>query len=624
MRILHVCTQMEAGGAQRVAWSLTEDARNQGQDAQLLFLYRKRPAFPDLPHVRCLFSRRPDPAEFACLLRLIWQSIREFRPDALYTHTHYANALVQPIAAVLCVPQRIAVHHSLLTSHPRAARWLDKINGTLGIYSRIVMVSRGIRDSAASYPYRYRRRIKVIHNGVEPPPAGLPDCPAAPDRRYHILSVGRLSPAKNQALLLEVIRHMPDVGLVIAGEGELREELEAQVQRLDLHPQVRLTGEVERPVVWSLLAQADVFVLPSRYEGIPLALIEAMAARKPVIATDIPASREVLTMSDGALAGILVPQDDAGALARELRALLSDPKRRRELADRAQARSDDFSHDRMLRAYRAFWDRDARSEESGPDPIPSVRILRTKVSLLDGRGLLDAIATFVDERQPAVVASGNVHAYNIACSQPWFREFLNRAELVRLDGAGVSLAARLLGYAPPARSTWADFGWSLAEHAAARGDRLFLFGGKPGVAEAAARRLRECNPSLCVVGIQHGYLDFKKDSKENRDLIEALNVSSADILIVGLGMPLQERWISENRHRINIPVIMTGGGVFDFLSGRVRRAPRWMLDHGMEWLFRLCIEPYRMWRRYLIGNPLFVLRVLGQRLAEGKAQPDKP
>ena len=239
-----------------------------------------------------------------------------------------------------------------------------------------------------------------------------------------------------------------------------------------------------------------------------------------------------------------------------------------------------------------------------------IRILGTKLSLLDTGGLLGAVREFVDTGRKATIASANVLSLNTAWENPWFRKFLNESDVVRLDGFGVRLGAGLLGYRTPARSTWADFGWDLASFAEQHGCRLFLFGGKSGVAAAAGVRLTERYPDLRIVGSHHGYIDLERGTEENDSLVRQVNASGADILIVGLGMPRQERWVVENRADINASVVMTGGGVFDFLSGKTRRAPRWMLDHGLEWLFRLFLEPRRMWRRYLVGNPLFLLRVL--------------
>lgn len=176
------------------------------------------------------------------------------------------------------------------------------------------------------------------------------------------------------------------------------------------------------------------------------------------------------------------------------------------------------------------------------------------------------------------------------------------------------LGARLLGYHIPERITYADWIWQLAAYAAEQGFSLFFLGGRAGVAARAAARLQEDFAALKVAGTHHGYFDKQPGSRENLDVIEVINTSRPDILVVAFGMPLQEAWLRDNWAQVNARVALTGGAVFDYVSGELQRAPSWLNDHGMEWLGRLLIEPGRLWRRYLLGNPLFLARVLRQRL----------
>ena len=242
-----------------------------------------------------------------------------------------------------------------------------------------------------------------------------------------------------------------------------------------------------------------------------------------------------------------------------------------------------------------------------------IKILDTKVSALTTEELLKSLAETIRRRDRAVVGSGNVHAFNLARRLPWFREFLNRADMVRLDGFGIRLGAAILGQRTPPRSTWADFGWALAAMCASQGFRLFFFGGQPGIAETAAQRLTTAFPQLQVAGTQHGFIDVSPDAHDNTELIARINERETDILVVGLGMPKQERWIRTHRDDLQAPVIMTGGAVFEYLAGTTRRAPGWMHHHGLEWLFRLLQNPRRLWHRYLVGNPTFLWHVLWSR-----------
>ena len=112
----------------------------------------------------------------------------------------------------------------------------------------------------------------------------------------------------------------------------------------------------------------------------------------------------------------------------------------------------------------------------------------------------------------------------------------------------------------------------------------------------------------------HGLLQQNSGHPENEAVIQAINTAKPDILLVGFGMPLQEKWIMDNFERLDVKVIMPVGAAFDYVSGNVRRAPRWMTDHGFEWLGRLMIEPQRLWKRYIIGIPIFFWRIFLQRL----------
>src|SRR5690606_9053131 len=112
----------------------------------------------------------------------------------------------------------------------------------------------------------------------------------------------------------------------------------------------------------------------------------------------------------------------------------------------------------------------------------------------------------------------------------------------------------------------------------------------------------------------HGFFDKAPGGPESLAVIGGINATRPDIVIVGFGMPAQERWVHDHRSALDAPVVLTGGAVFDYVSGRLRRAPAWMTGHGLEWLGRLVIEPRRLMRRYVVGNPLFLARVLRERV----------
>jgi len=127
-------------------------------------------------------------------------------------------------------------------------------------------------------------------------------------------------------------------------------------------------------------------------------------------------------------------------------------------------------------------------------------------------------------------------------------------------------------------------------------------GVSPGVADQAALKLITKYPQLLIVGTYHGYFDKTHGSQENELIVQAINRLDVDILLVGMGMPVQEKWLKENWPRLNCRVALPIGAAFDYLAGTTRRAPHWLTDHGFEWLGRLLVEPGRLWRRYVVGT----------------------
>jgi N-acetylglucosaminyldiphosphoundecaprenol N-acetyl-beta-D-mannosaminyltransferase len=241
-----------------------------------------------------------------------------------------------------------------------------------------------------------------------------------------------------------------------------------------------------------------------------------------------------------------------------------------------------------------------------------VGVLGVGVDRITAEALHEEI-TRLARRRGGVVLNVNAHCLNLLHEDEELKDFFAAADVVFCDGAGVRLAARLLGARLPERITYADWFPRLASLAEGRGLSLFFLGARPGVAREAARRLLRSHPGLKIAGARHGFFDHRSGSPENEAAVAEINAARPDVLVLGLGMPLQERWLMENRRRLDFGVALTGGAVFDYASGRLRRGPRFLTDNGFEWLARLLVEPRRLWRRYLLGNPLFIARVLAQR-----------
>jgi N-acetylglucosaminyldiphosphoundecaprenol N-acetyl-beta-D-mannosaminyltransferase len=206
----------------------------------------------------------------------------------------------------------------------------------------------------------------------------------------------------------------------------------------------------------------------------------------------------------------------------------------------------------------------------------------------------------------------NVHAMNLAAHDETFRSALNQADIVFCDGYGVKWAARLAGRRIPHRMTPPDWIDAFAAAAAAAGQPVFALGDEDGIAARFQHALQSRHPGYASAGSHHGYFD--RQGTGNAAVIEAINRSGATHLLVGMGMPQQELWIAQNAARLRPRVLIPVGALFRWYVGIEQRAPRWMSENGMEWLGRLARHPVRYFRRYVVGNPLFILRVLRWRL----------
>lgn len=220
----------------------------------------------------------------------------------------------------------------------------------------------------------------------------------------------------------------------------------------------------------------------------------------------------------------------------------------------------------------------------------------------------EAVEWLIDRARnavPSLVAFVNPDCLNIAYRDTAYRHVLEQASRVLPDGIGLRLGCRLFGVSLKENVNGTDLFPRLCERAAASNLPIFLLGARPGIAELASENLIKRFPALRVVGTQHGYFS----SDDETGLIQTINASGARILIVAFGAPRQELWLSRHHAELLTPVRIGVGGLLDFYSGRIPRAPQWMREIGLEWAFRLAQEPGRLWRRYVIGNPLFLYRV---------------
>jgi N-acetylglucosaminyldiphosphoundecaprenol N-acetyl-beta-D-mannosaminyltransferase len=255
---------------------------------------------------------------------------------------------------------------------------------------------------------------------------------------------------------------------------------------------------------------------------------------------------------------------------------------------------------------------------NGHGPQGTSPIFEIPIDLGRPTELLRRITGWVGTGPARRVMYVNAHVLNQSREIPELADALRRADLVYCDGYGVRIAAKALDVEVPHRMTGADWVWGLAALCEDARQSIYLLGSEPAIAAEAAERLREWYPRLEIAGSHHGY--FEVGSPHAERVIEDINARRPDIVLVGMGTPKQELWVDHYADRLDAGVLWTVGALFDYVSGRVPRAPRWLADNGLEWIFRLGIEPQRMWRRYLIGNPMFLSRVMAEARARRAAQ----
>lgn len=360
MKYVQIVTQMEGGGAQRVAIVLSKEFTKRKHENEVWFLYKKRPAYSSEPGVRVLLDHPP--TNIMHYLLILWRLfilLSKKRPQVLITHTHYSNVMCHPIAFILAIKKRIAVHHSPIHTYPRLAQLIDKVVGSFGIYSKSVVVSNTVRDSMDNYPESYLKRIKRIYNGVSLKTTkndigdvrkkfGIPyDAPI-------LVTVGRLAKVKNQEMLIKITARIPNAHLLLIGDGEERQHLKELVISQKCENRVHFIGEVNPEFVPSYLSLSDIFILPSLSEAMPMALIEAMNEGLPIVASDIPANREVLGTQDDKQVGFLADLQSVESFIDAIENIISDKKLAEDMGTIAKLRVQKFSIEGMTDGYEQF------------------------------------------------------------------------------------------------------------------------------------------------------------------------------------------------------------------------------------------------------------------------------
>ncbi len=256
-----------------------------------------------------------------------------------------------------------------------------------------------------------------------------------------------------------------------------------------------------------------------------------------------------------------------------------------------------------------------------PAMLPRVRVLGVEVTPVVWPRLEEIIVDTVVNRRRRIVANHNLHSVYLYHHDAGVRAFYAAADVVHIDGMSLVFLGKLLGVwlNRSERLTPLDWIRPLLADAERKSWRAFYLGSRPGVAERGAAILAAEFPGLRLE-TAHGYFDAGRESAENRAVVDTINRFAPDLLLVGMGMPRQERWIYENREALDARVIFNVGGLMDYIAGETPTPPRWMGRGGLEWLFRLWSDPARLWPRYLV-EPWFIMKLFFAEFFRNRRKP---
>lgn len=264
-----------------------------------------------------------------------------------------------------------------------------------------------------------------------------------------------------------------------------------------------------------------------------------------------------------------------------------------------------------------------KQSDSQAENLPSVDVdlLGRRINCVTVSNIVAAIDNACIKQKKIIVAHYNIHGFNLSLQLPWFYEFMQSTDIRHCDSVGILNAINYMeGRNLPInyRASYTCLMPKLLEYCDHHYLSVFLLGSKPEYLQRALERLRIDYPNMIVNGCD-GYFSTE-DSSKNAAVIHQINSIKPQILIVGMGMPIQENWVRLHQSSLAVNAILMGGAVIDRLAGAVPDCPKLLANRGLEWLYRLCLEPKRLAVRYLLGNPAFMLQIALAKLNSNYAK----
>jgi alpha-1,3-mannosyltransferase len=612
VRIVHVTRQFHParGGLETVVESLAKHQAASGHDVQVVTLNRQFGTGVKLPASEWLGPVK--------VVRIPYWGSQRY-PVAPTVLTHIADADVVHVHAIDFFFDFLALTQSfhrrtLIVSthggffHTDFASRLKKIYFALVTRASIggyAFVAASSNQDFELFSRIRRRGIETVLNGV--------DCEkfanlGPGEGCKQLIYFGRFAPNKNLFALFPFLRALrakePGWRLVLAGRplGVTSEQLREEARRCGVEDCLALMESPSDEALREAVRASSVFVSPSRYEGFGIAAIEAMSGGLLPILSDISAHREtVATTGLGVLTDFSRPEEAACATLAAWRQWQGRECNQAALEERLAGYSWKGAARRFDEIYRRVRGQNER------------RIVATRVQVTSAETTIGVIDDCIADRSPLRISFVNANLANEAAADPNVAEALEGFHLLN-DGIGLDLASFMLfGRFFPANLNGTDFTPAYLDRSRHK-LRLYLLGAAEQVVAEAAEIYRRRWPRHQVVGFHNGFFA----PEEARALADRVRAARPDIVLVAMGNPLQEFWLAENIPRV-CPVGMAVGSLFNFQTGKVPRAPPVVQKARLEWFYRLLIEPRRLWRRYTVGNALFLSRVALQYMRGERA-----
>ena len=428
-----------------------------------------------------------------------------------------------------------------------------------------------------------------------------------------VISVGRLDTQKNPQRLLEAVSRLNAQGRplhwLVVGDGVLRSALEQAIAQRGLSGQVHFLGLLPASEIAPWLRVADVFALPSAYEGMPMALLEAMGCGLPAVVTDVGEVRRVVRSG---VNGVIAAEQSDDAFTEALRLGLDHAAawRGEPACDAVKAYQPGIVLAPVYKNYRVLAKAHRRSADpqEASRPMPFHRVIGVGVDNIKRRTAVDRIMTWAYGLESRYVCFCNAHSAVLASTKSDHRRALADADLVMPDGAPIAWTLSVKGRQVQQRVDGPGMMLQLCKVAAIKGVRIGLLGSTTPVLDKLVARLKRDYPGLQIAYV-HSPPFRTLSLDEDQQVCDDIAQAGVGLLFVGLGCPKQESWMRSHRGRI--PAVMLGvGAAFDFHADAIRRAPAPMRAAGLEWVHRMASEPRRLWWRYFSFNTVFVSKSL--------------